>query len=241
MRSGYLLLWRRGHHVSLCVEDLVVDSGTLRGVGHACHHVHLACVACCHGQVRQMGAGHGKERDVAEDAHRCPVVEAVELEAFVAAVDTHGQLLRLAREGLLGEEGREVKEARVIGHLPRSHLTSVEPEVVAAQHAVEADAHTLSLPRRWHGKRGAVIAGERVRGVVRRLAEAVLLPAARHGNGAPRCVAFGHLWVAVDAVDNFQMPRAVEAFHHLLVGGRIDALEGIGQSGSQAEAAGEKQ
>ena len=166
-----------------------------------------------------MRLGDGHQRHVAEDAHRGPVVEAVELVALEARIDAHRQPLRLALEGPSCEMGRQVEQASVVARLPRADMLVVEPQVVASQHAVEPYVNLLPLPRRRHGERRTIVARQRVGVVILRLAETISLPAAGHRN-----VAFLPV--------HLQLPRAVQRFHHRLVGDGPDALEGILHTGT---------
>ena len=74
-----------------------------------------------------MSLGNSEERDIADDAHRGPVVEAVELIALKLAVDAHGQLLRLTTGSALRQIGGQVEEAGIIATLPRADILIVKP------------------------------------------------------------------------------------------------------------------
>ena len=182
---GILNLAARGDRSAKGVLYLVADGGANRSVGHFCVHRHLAIHLRRHREVREVRVGYGAERYVAEDSHCRPVVEAVELIALEAAVDAHGQLLLLALESPLRKVGREVEVAGVVGRLPCAYVHAVEPQVIAAQHTVQAQHHVLPSPCSWDGERCAVVARQRVGIVVPGLTESVCLPTARHRDGAP--------------------------------------------------------
>ena len=64
----------------------------------------------------------------------------------------------------------------------------VDPQVIAIEHTVETEHDALAFPGLWNGERGAVIAGQRARTVVFRLAESIGFPASRNRNLLPTAV-----------------------------------------------------
>ena len=129
-------------HVSVSVCYRIVHGCPACCVCHFRADPHLTIGLCRHSQVGKVGAGIGEQSHVAEDAHRSPVVVAVELITFEMGIHTQRQFLVATGT----EIGGEVKLTGVVARLPAAHIMSVQPQVVAAEHPVESDAHMLPFP-----------------------------------------------------------------------------------------------
>ena len=103
----------------------------------------------------------------------------------------------------------------------------VEPQVIAAQHAVEAYVYLLSAPLLWQCELRAIVARQGVRTVVFRLTEAVCLPASGHGDGAPSLGYGWHGLVVCYAFHHLQSPLAVQTALHSRVGDGQHTVKGI--------------
>ena len=197
------------------IQQFIADLGVFRCIGHFGSYVHCSVNMGGHSQVAEMGLGDSHQRHIAEDSHRSPIIEAVELVTLETRIDTHRQLLRLTFEGLFRKIRRQVEQTGVISRLPRTDQLLVNPKVVASQHTVQPDENLLTFPCFRHRECCVIVARQRVRIVVFRLAEAIRLPATRHRDLTP-C-----------AIVHLQLPHAVQRFHHRFIGHRPHTFEGI--------------
>ena len=106
-------------------------------------------------------------------------------------------------------------------------MMAVDKKVVAIKHTVETKCYAHALPCLGHVERSSIIASERIRTIILRLAESVCLPATRNGNCPPRSIHSRYALLFPDTFHHLEPPVAVETLLHRRVSDWQNAAECI--------------